>query len=267
MKSTLNRVSTLVAVVLIRLIPEPIYFRIRRLFLGSYYRFVHLNYHYELRTITQRTVIGPIRTYELYNRHGRDRMLQEIDALCDETSLIVDVGANVGIYACALANKRPDRNVIAVEPVPSVVEKLRKNIARNQLTDQITVIAGCLGEKSGNREFFVSSYTELSSTKQQSAERWEARVTNSITVRQYRLDDICETKSPDVIKIDVEGAAADVLAGGTSILEHAQPAIVLEVHTEGLTEKEPTACRRILESYEYAVTEFEDFWVAKPTGS
>lgn len=242
-----------------------LYTRGRHLVLGSYYRLIQWNYERELLARTHRTVGGRVKTYELYNRHGRDRMLQAIESLCSDESTVIDVGANVGIYSLALAADAPNRHIVAVEPVPDVIEQLVTNIELNGFDDRIEVKQCCLGAETTDVEFYVSTYTELSSRTAEGAERWEATVTGTETVHQKRLDEIVEeTNPPDIVKIDVEGAAAEVLAGGRHTLETIQPIVVLEPHTEELSSDEPAAARSILEAYGYNIDEHGTFWVAKP---
>ena len=245
-----------------------LYVRLRGLFLGSYYRLVHLNYDRELLATRQRTVGGTVRSYELYNRHGRDEMLATLEAHCDTESVVYDVGANVGVYALALAAGEPNRRIVAVEPAAVVADQLEANVRANGFDDRIAVRRCGLGAESGERDFYVSTYTELSGFDRASATRWEADVAAVEPVLLTRLDDlVTEAPPPDVIKIDVEGSAASVLRGGRDTLHRHRPTIVLEPHTEGLDGDEPMACRDLLTDAAYEITERDGYWVAEPAAS
>ena len=50
-------------------------------------------------------------------------------------NLFVDIGANIGVYSILAASKKA--KVIAVEPVPSTFEMLKKNIILNDFQDLI----------------------------------------------------------------------------------------------------------------------------------
>ncbi|RQH02020.1 FkbM family methyltransferase [Natrarchaeobius oligotrophus] len=245
-----------------------LYARLRRLFLGGYYRLVHQNYDREVLATRQRTLGGTVRSYELYNRHGRDEMLAAVESHCGPESVVYDVGANVGVYALALAAGEPDRRIVAVEPAPTVADQLTANVRVNGFGDRIAVRRCGLGDESGERDFYVSTYTELSGFDRASASRWEASVAAVEPVQVDRLDDlVAETSPPDVVKIDVEGGGASVLRGGRDTLERHRPTIVLEPHSDGLDGTEPTACRTLLTDAEYEITERDDFWVAEPATS
>ena len=244
--------------------PRSIYTLLQGLFLRLYYRLVALNYQRELLATNQQTVGGTVKSFELYNRHGNDAMLQDIERHCSADSTIIDIGANVGIYALALAAGQPNRRILAIEPVPEVYAQLAKNVHLNGFSDRIAMLPCCVGEKSGDTHFFVSTFSELSGRSEESASRWGAKVSRQVTVAMKRLDTIVkESSPPDIVKIDVEGSAADVLQGGTETLERHQPIVFLELHTEELTADEPAVCQQLLESAGYSITDRGDYWVAR----
>lgn len=241
------------------------YYSSRRLFLGGYYRLVHLNYERRWIAPRKRTPAGTVRSYELYNRHGRDAMLAELDGHCDPDAVVFDVGANVGVYALALAAGRPDRRVVAFEPAPSVAEQLRANVRLNDLEDRIDVRPTGLGDEAGDRPFYVSTYAELSAFDRESASRWEASVADVRPVPVERLDAVVEAgPTPDVVKIDVEGAAPAVLRGGRETLATHRPTVFLEIHEKGLDGDEPDECRETLTDIGYGVRDRGDYWLAEP---
>ncbi|ARS91705.1 FkbM family methyltransferase [Natrarchaeobaculum aegyptiacum] len=265
---TLNPDAVVVPAVSVASVRRALYVRLRRLALGNYYRLVHLNYDRELLATRQQTRGGTVRSYELYNRHGRDEMLAALEARCGPESVVYDVGANVGVYALALAAGEPDRHVVAVEPAPVVADQLSANVRANGFGDRIAVRRCGLGAESGERDFCVSTYTELSGFDRASATRWEADVAAVEPVPVERLDDlIAEAAPPDVIKIDVEGEAASVLRGGRDTLERHRPTILLEPHSDGLDGAEPDVCRELLTDAGYEIAVQDDFWIAEPTST
>ena len=50
-----------------------------------------------------------------------------------------------------------------------------------------------------------------------------------------RLDDLILTKSPSLIKIDVEGHELEVLRGATSLIKKARPVLFVEADTDAST--------------------------------
>ncbi|SEH13379.1 methyltransferase, FkbM family [Natronorubrum sediminis] len=234
----------------------------------TYDRVAWANYEYELLARTNRTAAGTVRCYEPLTRHADDSMLEEVAARCGSTDVIYDIGANVGIYALALASGSPDRRVVAFEPSPSTCERLQANIRANALENRIDVRPCGLGAETRTRPFYVSTYPELSAFDRESATRWGASVTDVRSVSSYRLDDLVREDDalspPDVLKIDVEGAAPDVLRGARATLECHEPTVFVETHDEGLAGDVPAETATALESVGYEIDERDGYWRCSP---
>lgn len=236
----------------------------RRLGYRSYYRLVTLNYRYRLFARHNRTPAGVFRCYELLNRHGDDPMLAAMGRDCGPTDVVYDVGANVGVYALALASAA-DRRVVAFEPSPLAVEQLRANVARNGLHDRIDVRQLGLGAETGKARFYRSTYPELSAFDRESATRWGARVAETVDVPVTTLDDVAAGgPEPDVVKLDVEGAGPSVLSGAEVVLEKTRPTLYVEVHSEGLSGDRPAEIRSLLETAGYRIESGGGYWRCLP---
>ena len=235
--------------------------RVRWLGYRSYYRLVAANYDHRWLSTANRTPAGRFQSYDLLNRHGSDGMLAELDAHCGPEAVIYDIGANVGVYSLALAVDSPDRRLIAVEPTPRTSAQLRANVDCNGLGDQITVIEGGVGDEDGTRQFFVSTYAELSGFDRESATRWEASLAETVDVPIQRVDAIVGSHAPpDAVKIDVEGASPAVLRGARETLETHRPTLFIEVHEEGLSADTGSEVRKILAGVDYTIAERDDHW-------
>ena len=222
-----------------------------------------MNYDWEVFTRENRTPAGTFDCYELLNRHGADPMLAEMDNWCGPDGVLYDIGANVGIYAVALTVDRPRRRVLAFEPNLTVVEQLCANVRVNDLQEQIRIHNAGIGSKSGRRPFYRSTYPELSSFDRESATRWGASVRAVVDVEMRDLDSVvCQSPSPDVVKVDVEGAAPDVIEGATRTLQYAEPVLFVEVHEDGI--EEGTGLRKRLHDHGYNIAERETYWRCEP---
>ncbi|WP_253736720.1 FkbM family methyltransferase [Halohasta salina] len=239
--------------------------RLRRLGYRSYYRLVAVNYAHRVLATENRTPAGRFDSYELLNRHGSDPMLAALDAHCGPEAVIYDLGANVGIYALALAVDAPGRRLVAVEPTPRTCTHLRANVDCNDLGDRIEVVACGVGDADETRPFFVSMYPELSGFDRESATRWEADLAESIALPIRRVDSIvADYPPPDAIKIDVEGASPAVLRGARETLETHRPTLFIEVHEAGLSTDTGREVRAILSAAGYAVDERDGYWRCDP---
>lgn len=231
----------------------------------AYFRLVRLNYERRLLSRMNETAAGTIRTYELVRRHADDPMLAAIESFSDPDAIIYDVGANIGIYAAALASVAPRRRVVAVEPAPRNATHLRATVALNGLGDRVEVRRCGLGDTNERRSFYVSTYPELSGFDRESATRWEATVAERTTVRVRTLDGLAATApEPDVVKIDVEGDAPAVLAGAEETLATRRPALFIETHDEGFGDLSTAKLRARLRDAGYRITEREAYWRCLP---
>jgi len=163
----------------------------------------------------------------------RDDMLAAFIASLEPGNIVYDVGGFVGWYAIAASQRiAPDGHVYSFEPVPETAQWLRRHLEINHAEKKVRVVeAACshslgmismpvwpLGLASGNGLFDVHPRTEISP--------------NYVEVLLLPLDEFWKTSkaSPDVIKIDVEGAELWVLEGARELLSHVRPMIFLEIH-------------------------------------
>ena len=144
---------------------------------------------------------------------------------------VYDLGANKGQMAMLFAALvGPTGRVLAFEPAPAECASLERNVSLNGLS-QVRVINAAAAEKAGEMTF---TYADNRPTQGKLAEVEPTYVipgASVLRVRTVALDDLlAEEPPPDVIKIDVEGAAASVLRGAHRILDEVGPSIYLELH-------------------------------------
>jgi FkbM family methyltransferase len=129
--------------------------------------------------------------------------------------VFLDVGANVGTYT-VLASGVCGAQTIAFEPDPHTAEDLRRNIEVNALGHLVEVHEVALGSTAGETAFTVGR-----DTVNRVALPGEA-FTQTVPMR--RLDDVPRAREATVIKLDVEGYEAQVLAGARNLL--ASPTVI-----------------------------------------
>jgi FkbM family methyltransferase len=129
--------------------------------------------------------------------------------------LMGDIGANIGIYA-VLAAGVAGADVVAVEPAAATLPHLRDNIRLNDLVARIAVLPVAMGEAPGHLR--ISAGRGAANRVLQPGEA-EAALEVAVTT----LDDVFAARAPLLLKLDVEGFEARILAGGARIL--ADPAL------------------------------------------
>jgi FkbM family methyltransferase len=142
---------------------------------------------------------------------------------------VLDVGAHAGEYtliAALLAGA--SGRVHAIEPQPVLVEQIRRNVARNALTN-VDVHAIALGDYNGTANFSADAL---------SLGGWVSASSGTSTVRCTTLDQF-ETdhrlQNVSFIKLDAAGNEAAVLAGGSRFLAAHRPTILAKLYSPGVT--------------------------------
>lgn len=151
----------------------------------------------------------------------------------------VDVGANIGYYSLLAARAVGEGGAVyAFEPNGPIRARLEENLDLNGLraAGNVHVRAQAVARASGEIRFYRSTTADnsgLSSILPGAGRAEEAEVVPCVS-----LDDFVAALPPgrapgarpiDLMKIDVEGAELEVLAGGSAVLARADaPAIVFE---------------------------------------
>lgn len=157
--------------------------------------------------------------------------LQWIDSIA-RGSVMWDVGANVGLYACYAARARGCR-VFAFEPSVFNLEALARNIFLNRLTEQITVVPLPLTDVLAVSNLSLTS-TEwgaaMSTFGQPFGHDGEPirKVFEFSTIGLSMVDavDLLKIPFPEYIKIDVDGIEHLILKGGVPVLQRAKSVLV-----------------------------------------
>ncbi|MBI4804035.1 MAG: FkbM family methyltransferase [Desulfovibrio sp.] len=122
--------------------------------------------------------------------------------------VILDCGANVGVSAVHLATRHPDAQMLLFEADPAITGYLERNLSRNGL-GHIPVIQGAVWVHGEGMEF----------TPEGSEGGSILGVGPSIRVNSLRLRDVLTgLERVDFLKMDIEGAEADVLADCADLL-------------------------------------------------
>jgi FkbM family methyltransferase len=127
---------------------------------------------------------------------------------------VIDVGANVGWYSLLAARLvGPAGKVVSVEASPTIAKKLAANIGLNpDLAGRITVHQCAAGDHEGE----ISLYSGAAENSGQTTTVGTAGAKADATVPLKPLSTILagvDLQKVRVIKIDVEGAEASVVAG------------------------------------------------------
>ncbi|MFG1677076.1 amino acid adenylation domain-containing protein [Micromonospora sp. NPDC049282] len=193
------------------------------------------------------TGINPHETRYLYDEIFGQRVYLRDGIVLRPGATVLDVGANIGMFSLFVHQLCPDATIHAFEPVPAVVEALRRNVA--EFGVPATVHAHGLAREPGEVSFtYYPGYSMMSGhaayadrdaeigvikrylanerdagagerdvlldrADELLAERFAGReLTVPVRPLSAVLDELAPTRI-DLLKIDVQRAEADVLAG------------------------------------------------------
>jgi FkbM family methyltransferase len=143
----------------------------------------------------------------------------------------VDVGANLGEYSLFAAKRLTSGRVLAFEPLPSMQEILRENIALNGLRN-IEVFP--IGLSSRSETLTIHEFEEA---HEGLATFYPGERTSkpSINVPMRTLDEVIGSlglKRVDFVKMDIEGGELKALQGCRSVIEQFHPVFLVEINEE-----------------------------------
>lgn len=167
-----------------------------------------------------------------------------------------DIGANVGFYTLLGSQLAGSRGqVIAIEPDPENVKRLRAAVAKNLLENvQVveTALSSCEGTMALERSGPMSRL-RMGREKLPGGE--------TIMVAVSTMEALAERfGAPDVVKMDVEGAEIEVLCGMGSLLRERKPLFLVEFHSEELLAE----ARKLLPDYEFRPIDPGGHWRLDP---
>jgi FkbM family methyltransferase len=177
---------------------------------------------------------------------------------------VIDVGANIGFFSVFLARHRQSGSrVLACEPTPGALRRLRANIERNAVGHAVEVFAGIVSSAEGM--FTINSvtdreeYSSVGSIVHPSAASFG---TISTVVEGLPLDDLAGQRAlaPGFLKIDVEGFEHHVLKGASRLLQTQRPVILCELNDPLLRNAGSSASEvlELLAEHRYTVFNADD---------
>jgi len=142
-----------------------------------------------------------------------------------DPDLIIDGGANTGMFSLAAAARWPKAKIVALEPVPDNIATVHKHLALNGLEGRVEVQEAALGGEVGSLDFYVREANQGSfdgSLPYQSV----------IKVALRPLRDVLAGRTYQrlLIKLDIEGAERDVLRAYFQDGAPRNVIVVMEVH-------------------------------------
>lgn len=209
---------------------------IRSIYWSTYKRFVDNEMEVNIR---EASAVFPISTYSEYRvinalQGPEKQVIQKIINELNHDDVFWDIGANIGTFSCVVGDVLTEGKVIAFEPYPPNVQKLAENLDYNNIDAVVKTVA--LSDSDGETTFYAI-FTDEAGTEQGSIESEYTSTDDAIetvTVKTTTGDQLLsnnEIPLPNVVKIDVEGAALKVIEGMARTLKSSKCRLVfIEPH-------------------------------------
>lgn len=136
---------------------------------------------------------------------------------------ILDCGSNIGVSIIHYKHLYPKARIIGFEPDRSIFKVLRENLSANHIED-VQVIEAAVWKNKGQHLFFSegADSSKLVDTPQQDSAK-------SYLVETVRLADYLSQGVFDFLKLDIEGAEAEVIEDCGDLLRNVA-SMVVEFH-------------------------------------
>jgi FkbM family methyltransferase len=155
-----------------------------------------------------------------------------IGAVVRPGMVVYDLGANVGYVSLLLARAAgPHGKVLAFEPLPSNLERLRVNVALNTEGSRMEIIPLAVSDRRGRAQFWVHASGSMG--RVEGVPGRETAHVRAIEVDTVDLDSFvfgARNRPPDVVKMDIEGGEILACSGMRRVLRNVRPVLLLEVH-------------------------------------
>jgi FkbM family methyltransferase len=150
-----------------------------------------------------------------------------------EDGLLLDVGAHKGLFSLVHLLLRVRHRAVLLEPSRPLADAARAVMDLNAVSDRAQILTAGAGESTGTRRIAVDAlgFARL------------AGEGDGDDVPFTTIDALCQGSGlvPSLIKIDVEGAEADVVRGARATLLAHRPAICLELHFDEMERRGESA--------------------------
>ena len=183
----------------------------------------------------------------------------------------IDVGANIGFFSVHIARQlAPGRRVLALEPTPNALDRLRSNLVRNKVASAVEVFEGVAASEEGQITLTTfpgrEEYSTIVSPTHPSVQDAKGVL---IVVQANTIDRLVELggRDPGFLKIDAEGAEHLVLTGARATLRRFRPVVMVEITNSTMADGGGTQelCFKLLSEFGYRIFDADNMTQASPT--
>jgi FkbM family methyltransferase len=162
------------------------------------------------------------------NADSRDEMasFMRLSRAGSEDGLLLDVGAHKGLFSLVHLALGPRHRALLIEPSRPLGSAAASLLRMNGVLDRGEIVIAGAAEETAVRKIVTDALGFAQPASNGAGE----------DVPFTTIDDLCRSRQlkPSLLKIDVEGAEAEVLRGARATLRAHHPAVCLELHFDEL---------------------------------
>lgn len=174
---------------------------------------------------------GSLLVCEVHERN----LLDEISGMGDASTTMIDIGANVGLWALSLADEYA--HVLAFEPNPTAFKSLEANCKNHGEGKVIPLNLAAWDSETEIKmlTFAHSGHTTAKPGWKEDLETFTGQPTGEIVAKGVRVDSVEKEIKGKVgfVKVDTEGSEVEALTGMLDIIKRDRPMLLIEIHNPG----------------------------------
>lgn len=184
--------------------------------------------------VENQTILGRNLRVEGHNHGEVDYDDAWLIGLLAESDGFLDIGCNIGFFSLASCMLRPESTVLAIDANPECAAVTAANLVRNGFGDRSRAISTFVSDTRREVRFNTVGLGAAGSGLD-GLSRTAEDLGSASTVQSDTLDALVEMThfKPDLVKVDVEGAEREVLAGAVRTVAAHHPRFMVEMHSGG----------------------------------
>lgn len=147
----------------------------------------------------------------------------------EKNPVVLDVGANAGVFSHWIWTQNPNAEIIAFEPLPKMAERIQNWQSRTGA--RLKLHNAAVSDHCGTAVFYTANDNDTNASL-----RPDCPKSIELPVALVTLDSVVPDKTILLAKIDVEGCESEALAGGTRTTANVR-FLLVEAHTQAALEK------------------------------
>ncbi|HWB01072.1 MAG TPA: FkbM family methyltransferase [Pirellulales bacterium] len=192
------------------------------------------------RTIGGESIRFPARWSRWYRSDYEPNTFAFLRRYCAPGSVAMDIGAHLGLFTVVMSRLvGPQGRVFTFEPTPLSRRVLSDVVHLNACDQNVNVRGEAVADRTGEATFYDTGNIASNANSLVCTQRTQG----NITIATISLDDLVASERATIgsraitcLKVDVEGAELNLLAGAQQTVRNDRPAIALSVHPESIAD-------------------------------